>query len=100
MLTLKTESIKNGVITKKKFMAKRNKSSQTKTNYPIGKQTEKPESKQGSDFYTKHKSTIWTVIVLIILTFFFIINNTRNIPEEGPYPPNYKQERIESEIVQ
>ena len=77
-------------------MAKRIKSSQTKVNYPIGKQTVKPESKQGTDFYTKHKSTIWTVIVLIILAIFFIINNTRKIPDEGPYPPNYKQKKIEN----
>lgn len=36
----------------------------------------------------KIKSTIWTVITLIILLVFFIINNTRTEPEEGPYPPN------------
>lgn len=77
-------------------MAKRIKSSQTKTNYPIGKQTVNPESKQETDFYTKHKSTIWTIIVLIILTIFFIINNTRKIPDEGPYPPNSKQEKTDN----
>ncbi|MDP2363231.1 MAG: hypothetical protein Q8M94_05630 [Ignavibacteria bacterium] len=36
----------------------------------------------------KVKSTIWTVITLIILLVFFIINNTRTEPDEGPYPPN------------
>jgi hypothetical protein len=81
-------------------MAKKNKSSQIKSNYPIGKPSVKPESKNESDFYTKHKSTIWTIIVLVILTIFFIINNTRKIPEEGPYPPNYKQGEIESETLQ
>lgn len=76
-------------------MAKKNKSSSTKTNYPIGKQAVKPES----EFYTKHKSTIWTIIVLVILTIFFIINNTREIPDEGPYPPNSKKEKTQNESL-
>jgi hypothetical protein len=37
----------------------------------------------------KLKSTIWTVTTIIVLIVFFIINNTRTEPEEGPYPPNY-----------
>jgi uncharacterized integral membrane protein len=37
----------------------------------------------------KVKNTIWTVITIIVLLVFFIINNTRTEPEEGPYPPNY-----------
>ncbi len=43
----------------------------------------------------KHKSTIWTVIIVIALIIFFIINNTRETPVEGPYPPNYKTENTE-----
>jgi hypothetical protein len=43
----------------------------------------------------KHKSTIWTVIIVIALIIFFIINNTRETPSEGPYPPNYKTENTE-----
>jgi uncharacterized integral membrane protein len=35
------------------------------------------------------KSTIWTTIILIILLIFFIINNTREVQDRGPYPPNY-----------
>ncbi len=31
------------------------------------------------------KNTIWTVITSLILLVFFIINNTRTEPEEGPY---------------
>jgi uncharacterized integral membrane protein len=73
-------------------MAKKNKVNRTKQNYPIGKQAVKQEPEKHSDFYTKHKSTIWTVIVLVILTIFFIINNTRKVPDEGPYPPNYLNE--------
>jgi len=37
----------------------------------------------------KTRSKIWTVVIVLTLVVFFIINNTRNEPEEGPYPPNY-----------
>lgn len=37
----------------------------------------------------KVKNTIWTVLTIIVLLIFFIVNNTRTEPEEGPYPPNY-----------
>jgi len=70
-------------------MAKKNKSNQTKTNYPIGKSSAKQQEEKEQDFFHKHKSTIWTIIVLAILTFFFVVNNTRKVPAEGPYPPNY-----------
>jgi hypothetical protein len=51
----------------------------------IGKQV--IEKKPAMD--PKLKSTIWTIITIIVLLIFFIVNNTRNEPEEGPYPPNY-----------
>ena len=51
----------------------------------IGKQV--IEKKPGMD--PKLKSRIWTVITIIVLLAFFIINNTRTEPAEGPYPPNY-----------
>jgi len=70
-------------------MAKKSKTNQPKINYPIGKQASKQQVEKESDFYHKHKSTIWTVIVLVVLTFFFIVNNTRKVPEQGSYPPNY-----------
>ena len=44
---------------------------------------------------SKHKNTLWTVIILVILLIFFIVNNTRNEPEQGPYPPGYKPINIE-----
>ena len=44
----------------------------------------------------KFKNTIWTIITLIILLVFFIINNTRTEPEEGPYPPNYSIGKVNS----
>ncbi|MCW8805904.1 MAG: hypothetical protein OQK56_05540, partial [Ignavibacteriaceae bacterium] len=62
-------------------MAKKNRANQTKTNYPIGKSGAKQQEVKEGDFYNKHKSTIWTIVVLIILTFFFIVNNTRKVPE-------------------
>jgi len=42
----------------------------------------------------KLKNTIWTVITIVILLVFFIINNTRTEPEEGPYPPNYTPSQV------
>jgi len=42
----------------------------------------------------KLKNTIWTVITIIVLLVFFIINNTRTEPEEGPYPPNYTPTQV------
>jgi uncharacterized integral membrane protein len=51
----------------------------------IGKQV--IEKKPGMD--PKIRSTIWTVITVIVLIVFFIVNNTRTEPEEVPYPPNY-----------
>ena len=51
-----------------------------------------------SDYYNKHKNTIWTIIVLVILTIFFIVNNTREVPERGPYPPNYNKTHAGGDI--
>ena len=44
----------------------------------------------------KLKNTIWTVITIIVLLVFFIINNTRTEPEEGPYPPNYTPSQVDT----
>ena len=43
----------------------------------------------------KHKNTFWTVMILVILLIFFIINNTRDEPDSGPYPPGYKPVKVE-----
>ena len=59
---------------------------------PIGKQTDEKKPL----IHPKHKSTIWTIVILVILLIFFIINNTRDVPDEGPYPPNYKSEKTQS----
>jgi len=54
-------------------------------NRPIGK---KPvEKKHLID--PRYQNTLWTVVIVIILTIFFIVNNTKSVQERGPYPPNY-----------
>ncbi len=52
----------------------------------IGKQ---PQQEKKHLIDPKYKNTFWTIVILIILTIFFIVNNTRDEPREGPYPPNY-----------
>ncbi|NWF90952.1 MAG: hypothetical protein HXY50_16015 [Ignavibacteriaceae bacterium] len=37
----------------------------------------------------KYKNTFWTVLMIVVLTIFFIINNTKSVQERGHYPPNY-----------
>jgi hypothetical protein len=37
----------------------------------------------------RYTNLIWTSITVIVLLVFFIINNTRTEPEQGPYPPYY-----------
>lgn len=39
----------------------------------------------------KYKSFVNTIVFIIILIIFYIVNNTRNEPEHGPYPPFYKK---------
>lgn len=68
-------------------MAKNNK---TVKERKIGKQV--VEKKPGMD--PKTKNTIWTVVTIIILLIFFIVNNTRTEPEQGPYPPNYTSSKV------
>jgi len=80
-------------------MAAKNRNSKQKSTYPIGKQVVKQVVKE-PNFYDKHKSTIWTTIVLIILTIFFIINNMRKVPDQGPYPPNYPKGNTANETTE
>jgi hypothetical protein len=37
----------------------------------------------------RYKNTVWTIFFLAILLVFFIMNNTVQVPEKGPYPPTY-----------
>ena len=43
----------------------------------------------------RYKNTVWTAVILIILLIFFIVNNTKDVPDGGPYPPNYKPGKTE-----
>lgn len=43
----------------------------------------------------KYKNTIWTVVILVILVIFFIVNNTRNVAAQGPYPPGFNPQKAE-----
>lgn len=37
----------------------------------------------------KNRSRLYTVLFFVIFGVFFIVNNSGNEPEKGPYPPNY-----------
>lgn len=37
----------------------------------------------------RYKNTFWTIVTIIVLTIFFIVNNTKSEREKGDYPPNY-----------
>ena len=49
----------------------------------------------------RYKNTFWTIITVIILTIFFVVNNTRSVQERGSYPPNYTSSKgsIQKAIV-
>ncbi len=70
-------------------MANKQKTIKPNQSFPKSTQPGKQPTKTESDFYHKHKNTFWTIVVLVILGIFFIINNTRKVPEQGQYPPNY-----------
>jgi len=73
-------------------MSKNQKKNSSKKTIPSNQKFGNKTTEKKSDFYEKHKNTIWTIVVLVILTIFFIVNNTRDVPGEGPYPPNYNQQ--------
>jgi hypothetical protein len=37
----------------------------------------------------RYKNLFWTVVFVVVMLIFFIINNTRDVPESGSYPPGY-----------
>ncbi|GAB1442896.1 hypothetical protein MASR2M39_17320 [Ignavibacteriales bacterium] len=45
-------------------------------------------------YYKKNKSWIQGVIFTIIVIFFLILNNTRNEPEQGNYPPGITADSV------
>ena len=64
---------------------------------PIGK---KPVEKKHL-INPRYKNTVWTIILVVVLTVFFIVNNTKSVQERGPYPPNYASSKgtIQKAIV-
>lgn len=52
---------------------------------PIGK---KPTEKKHL-INPRYKNTFWTIVIVVVLTIFFIVNNTKSVQERGFYPPNY-----------
>jgi hypothetical protein len=37
----------------------------------------------------RYKNTVWTAVIVLVLLIFFVINNTRSVPDQGPYPPSF-----------
>lgn len=58
----------------------------------IGKQAREEEQ---VGMTPKQKNYLYTGIFLVVVTIFFIINNTGNGEEQGPYPPNYNPNPVE-----
>lgn len=48
----------------------------------------KPEEKKHL-INPRYQNTVWTVVIVVVLTIFFIVNNTKSVQDRGPYPPNY-----------
>lgn len=49
----------------------------------------------------RYKNTFWTAVIVVVLVIFFILNNTRDVPDRGPYPPMYdkaKQEQPSKDV--
>ena len=42
----------------------------------------------------KYKSLVYTAIILIVIAFFFIMNNSNGDQTPGPYPPGYNSQTI------
>lgn len=74
-------------------MAKKN---QKKRERQIGK-TKAVQKKHLID--PRYKNAFWTTLILVVLLIFFIVNNTREVPETGPYPPGYNPQKAEQQLV-
>lgn len=46
----------------------------------------------------RYKNLFWTLVFLAVLLVFFIINNTRETPASGPYPPGYDSKKQQNEL--
>jgi peroxiredoxin len=61
--------------------------------------TKQPEKKTLID--PRYKNLVYTIITIVVIAVFFVINNSRSEPEQGPYPPGYneKSEAVSQEII-
>jgi uncharacterized integral membrane protein len=46
----------------------------------------------------RYKNLFWTIVFLVVLLIFFIINNTRETPVSGSYPPGYDAQKQQQEL--
>lgn len=46
----------------------------------------------------RYKNLFWTIVFLVVMVIFFIYNNTRAVPDSGPYPPGYDAQKQKNEI--
>ncbi len=47
----------------------------------------------------RYKNLFWTIVFLVVLIIFFIVNNTRSVAESGPYPPGYDGEKQQKALT-
>jgi|CZKP01.1.fsa_nt_gi hypothetical protein len=43
----------------------------------------------------RYKNSVWTIFFLIVLLVFFIMSNTVQVAEQGPYPPTFNSSNHE-----
>jgi len=67
----------------------------------MSKQKQK-ENNKNETLSQRAKSFIYSTITIIVILGFFIVNNSAEEPEKGPYPPGYNPENssaIETEVM-
>jgi hypothetical protein len=57
-------------------------------------------SKRSFWSYKKNRSRVYTLIILLVMLYFFIVNNTKYEPKEGPYPPGYIPNQLNSNLTE
>jgi len=69
-----------------------------KTNKPRQREIGRTKKETRHLIDPRYKNLFWTVVFLVVLLIFFIINNTRETPERGPYPPGYDSQKQQKEL--
>lgn len=39
----------------------------------------------------RYKNLVYTIITIVVIAVFFVINNSQSEPEQGPYPPEHNE---------